>query len=987
MQIARLRRTADWLQLAPIALGAPEVFKSVLSLVGFRTWKFSSGLRPHPTLCIPMRRFRSAAPYIGALVVASFLSACDGGSEQDAAQFVERAEQHLAKGDASAALIELKNALQRDSGNGRARLLLGEIYLAAGDGPAAESEIVKAQAAGINGIELELALARSRLLIGSHQAVLDQVPSDLALDGAKARELYVARGEALMGLRRVDEAAASFERVLAEESIARVHGGLARIAIVRSEFEKADQHLKEALALEPETSEWHALVGESLLAQERYEEAKAAFEQFVEKDKGYAAGQIGYIRALIGVGDLEKARAWITDLQRMAPKDPRLLLLSGLIDLERGDFQNAKKAADTVLAGNDDNERALYVAGVASYRLGDYEAANRHLTQYSLSSKRKDIRPLFYLSATKLRLGYPKEALALLRSDPELVKQSSAAMGLLAQAAVQSGDLATGLDYLEQLAERRPEDAQTQARLGLVRVAAGEEESGIDALERAVEQDPKLDAVAQRLVLEQIRAGKLDEAFATAQKLTERYPDRAAGYILQGLVVLKKSGLGAAEQYFRKAWAAEPGNVSAGLNLAQIEINKKDNAAAITILNQVLERSPDHLQALLFLADLEGRLGNPDRQEKLLRDAIEGNPESTQSRVLLARHLLQRNRAGEALTVLRPAISPALKPTNMNGALLETAAIAAMMQNDPSQALGYLRHLLNLQPNSVQAQFLSAQAHVALGEPELAEAALRRALAANSDHYDSLRLLAAVLQRDGRYEDSLAQLTLAKKLRPTDPSLADMEVRAHLAAKRIPEAIAAAKQALELAPRTERALALAQAYSAGGQQAEAIATLDEWLKAKSDDAAAHVALASLLFQGGQGDLALQHYGTAAKLQPSNALVANDFAWALWRSGNMEQALTEAERALALAPDDPHIKDTLGTILIEKGPRDRALQLLQAAAMALPEDPAVQYHLALAYQRSGETERARKLLKGVLDGGKAFTERREAQELLDSLGGQ
>ena len=971
MQNTEFRRRAKRVELASTVSTMPKTLQ-ITSVSLMRLF------------CDASRTPSRASRLVGALAVALLLSACDGSSDQDVAKFVARAQEQLAKGDQASALLELKNALQRDPANGQARLLLGQLYVAAGQGADAEAELLKAQGAGLAGIEVELSLARARLLINSYQSVLDQIPSDLALDSTKARELYVARGEALMGLRRLDEAVAVFDRVLSQENLARAHGGLARISLVRGETEKADQHVKEALALEPDNSEWLTLNAELLLDQGRYADARVAFEQFVEKDKSYAPGQLGYVRALIGVRDLDKARAWVSELQRTAPQDQRLVLYSGIIDLERNDFASAKKAAESVLAGSEDNVQALYVAGVAAYQLADYEAANRYLTLYSQKSTAKDLRPLFYLSATKYRLGYAKEALALLQSNPTLVQQSPAAMELLAQAAVKSGDLDAAATYLERLAERRPQDAQTQARLGLVQVASGEEDAGIDALENAVEQDPKLDVVAQRLVLELVRAGKLDEALVAAQKLSELHPDRAAGYILQGIVVLQKSGLGAAEQHFRKAWEVEPGNASAGLNLAQIELGKNNTSAAISILNKVVEQSPGQLQALLFLADLEGRTGNPDRQEKLLRDAIEANQDSTQARVLLARHLLQRNRAEEALAVLQPAIRPDLPSNNVNGALLESAATAALVQNDPQQTLVYSKQLLALQPNSVQAYLLSAQAHAATGDLPAAESALRQGLAINGDHYDSIKLLASVLQREGRYDDSLGQIAMAKKLRPTDAGLMDMEARAHLASKRWPEAIDAAKQALELAPRTDRLVALAQLYWNAGQREQSMAVLQDWVGSKPDDMAARMALASQLFEAGRIDEALQQYDSAAKLQPNSALAANDYAWVLWKAGKKDQALTEAERALTLAPNDPRIQDTLGTILIDVGPQERALQLLQTSAAALPDNPSVQYHLALAYHKAGQGDRASEVLKAILADGKEFAEQREAKQLLDSL---
>ena len=206
------------------------------------------------------RRFRSTSSrrrepiFAVAALLAALLSACDGSSDGNAEQLIERAGQHLASGDRNAAVIELKNAIQRDPSSAPARMMLAQIYLDGGDGTSAEAELVKAQAAGAKGTNLELLLVRSRLVSGAYQAVIDQVPADLLLDDTGSRALYEARGEALMALQRLDEAVAVFERVLAKENMARAHGGLARIAISRGEFDEAEPHLKEALALEPDRS-------------------------------------------------------------------------------------------------------------------------------------------------------------------------------------------------------------------------------------------------------------------------------------------------------------------------------------------------------------------------------------------------------------------------------------------------------------------------------------------------------------------------------------------------------------------------------------------------------------------------------------------------------------------------------------------------------------------------------------------------------------
>lgn len=61
----------------------------------------------------------------------------------------QRASDSLAKGDASAALIDLKNLVQAEPDNARARALLAQALLATGDVTAGELEIQKAKELGL----------------------------------------------------------------------------------------------------------------------------------------------------------------------------------------------------------------------------------------------------------------------------------------------------------------------------------------------------------------------------------------------------------------------------------------------------------------------------------------------------------------------------------------------------------------------------------------------------------------------------------------------------------------------------------------------------------------------------------------------------------------------------------------------------------------------------------------------------------------------
>lgn len=90
---------------------------------------------------------RGRAPRLALLLLTLTLGACNNARDTDS--LMAQARQYRVKGETKAAIIELKNALQKTPDDARARLLLGEVYIDAGDVASAEKEVRKAQALGM----------------------------------------------------------------------------------------------------------------------------------------------------------------------------------------------------------------------------------------------------------------------------------------------------------------------------------------------------------------------------------------------------------------------------------------------------------------------------------------------------------------------------------------------------------------------------------------------------------------------------------------------------------------------------------------------------------------------------------------------------------------------------------------------------------------------------------------------------------------------
>ena len=74
-----------------------------------------------------------------AIILLQVLTACGKGDSVE--EHIARASQFIATSEYDSAVIELKNALQKDNQSSEARWLLGKVYLESGDVLSAEKEL------------------------------------------------------------------------------------------------------------------------------------------------------------------------------------------------------------------------------------------------------------------------------------------------------------------------------------------------------------------------------------------------------------------------------------------------------------------------------------------------------------------------------------------------------------------------------------------------------------------------------------------------------------------------------------------------------------------------------------------------------------------------------------------------------------------------------------------------------------------------------
>src|ERR1700731_2368459 len=157
------------------------------------------------------KRRIGACAALAFLLCAPLLASCD---DKSAAQYIRDAESDRAAGKISAAIIDVKNALQKDAKNVTARVLLARFYLDLPDPIAAEAELLRARQDGADASIVARPFAEAKLMLGKPQLAMKETEiADTAAPELKA-SLLAARGLALMAIGDMSSAQGTLEAAL-----------------------------------------------------------------------------------------------------------------------------------------------------------------------------------------------------------------------------------------------------------------------------------------------------------------------------------------------------------------------------------------------------------------------------------------------------------------------------------------------------------------------------------------------------------------------------------------------------------------------------------------------------------------------------------------------------------------------------------------------------------------------------------------------------
>ena len=342
---------------------------------------------------------------------------------------------------------------------------------------------------------------------------------------------------------------------------------------------------------------------------------------------------------------------------------------------------------------------------------------------------------------------------------------------------------------------------------------------------------------------------------------------------------------------------------------------------------------PDGLNMLMKQAAEAGAAGDEERLVAFLEQAIVAYPAAPQPRIVLGRYYMLKRDSASALEILEEFVWGA-EPTP---ALLGLYGAAQISEGKYSEARDSLESLRELQPGNPAVHYQLAKVYAQLGETDLIESSLQKAIELNPQSVESQIALARFYLLRGDMAAAEAVVDAARSLAPDNPDV------------------------LKLVDSYEQQLAQ------GGER---------------NDIAPAMLRAQERLASGDMEGAIGGYQEVLELDPNNIEALNNLAW-FSKESDPEGALAYARKAASLAPDSAMVLDTLAMVLVENQQIDEAVKTIESALAIAPGESGIQLHSAIILQRAGNSQRALQTLQQLAASEDESLEKQQAQALLEA----
>lgn len=604
-------------------------------------------------------------------------------------------------------------------------------------------------------VQLEAALSRRRgflaaLLLAGLLTGCGGGPPEVARDLPPVPHPELAtvepgvRDELAAARQELDEALADPDATAA--GLAEAFGELGGRYLAYDLVEPAAACYRNARRLAPRDRRWSYLLGYLQRLAGDPESARGSFERALELDPRNLPTLLHLAQIALEQNRVDDAESYARRALDVDPGAAAAHYVLGKAAVARRDFAAAVEAFERTLELQPTATRVHYALAQAHRRLGDREAARRHLElQGNADVGFRDplvsgIRGAAAGAAAHMQRGAAAraagrldEAIAAYRQAVELAPENPEARRDLGLVLARAGRTGEAVDAYREALRLDGGRALTHYGLGIVLAGTGDPGDAGEALRQfraAVEKEPGHRDFRLRYASQLAGTGRYREAVAEYRKLLDADPRDVLPRLEMAMAQVELGEVASASEAAREVLAADavaPHKARARQILAAAAQRRGDLETALGELQRAVELDPSLTDARFALANLLGAAGRFADAARQYRRVIEEEPGRVVARLGEATALALAGREGEAVARLEEAVAASPGDPRLTHTLVRLLLTAGDPEaRDPARALELAAPLFRDRPTLEHGETL-ALALAANGRRQEA-ADLRRSL-------------------------------------------------------------------------------------------------------------------------------------------------------------------------------------------------------------------------------------------------------------------